>query len=94
MLEAWAHGVSWTRTLGGWRELHTCRLTPLWVLSNPGLRELPAELGQLSNLWQLDIEDLHISNVPADIRKEGRVPAAPCGWDRDSGPPAGFWGWE
>ena len=44
------------------------------VLSNPGLRELPAELGQLGNLWQLDIEDLNISNVPADIRKEGRVP--------------------
>ncbi|XP_004593208.2 leucine-rich repeat serine/threonine-protein kinase 1 [Ochotona princeps] len=46
-------------------------LSELYLGNNPGLRELPAELGQLSNLWQLDIEDLHISNVPADIRKEG-----------------------
>ncbi|KAK2107622.1 Leucine-rich repeat serine/threonine-protein kinase 1 [Saguinus oedipus] len=41
------------------------------VFSNPGLRELPPELGQLGNLWQLDTEDLTISNVPAEIRKEG-----------------------
>lgn len=41
--------------------------------SNPGLRELPPELGQLGNLWQLDIEDLNISNVPAEVRKEGRA---------------------
>lgn len=40
--------------------------------SNPGIRELPAELGRLSNLWQLDIEDLNITNVPQDVRKEGR----------------------
>lgn len=43
------------------------------ALSNPGLRELPSELGQLSNLWQLDIEDLNISNVPTEIKKEGRA---------------------
>lgn len=47
--------------------------------SNPGLRELPIELGQLSNLWQLDIEDLVVNNVPAEIRKEGRVPRVPTG---------------
>lgn len=41
--------------------------------SNLGIRELPAELGQLSNLWQLDIEDLNINNVPQDVRKEGTV---------------------
>lgn len=41
--------------------------------SNPGIRELPVELGQLSNLWQLDIEDLNITNVPEDVRKEGTV---------------------
>lgn len=41
------------------------------VNSNPAIRELPAELGQLSNLWQLDIEDLNITNVPQEIRKEG-----------------------
>lgn len=41
--------------------------------SNPGIRELPAELGQLSNLWQLDTEDLNITNVPQEIRKEGTV---------------------
>ncbi|XP_060898698.1 leucine-rich repeat serine/threonine-protein kinase 1 isoform X1 [Labrus mixtus] len=46
-------------------------LTELYLSNNPGIRELPAELGQLSNLWQLDIEDLNISNVPQDIRKEG-----------------------
>lgn len=44
--------------------------------SNPGLRELPPELGQLGNLWQLDIEDLNIGNVPAEIRKEGRASSA------------------
>ncbi|XP_029977672.1 leucine-rich repeat serine/threonine-protein kinase 1-like isoform X3 [Sphaeramia orbicularis] len=46
-------------------------LTELYLSSNPGIRELPAELGQLSNLWQLDIEDLNISNVPQEVRKEG-----------------------
>lgn len=39
--------------------------------SNSGIRELPAELAQLSNLWQLDIENLPVTNVPQDIRKEG-----------------------
>lgn len=39
--------------------------------SNAGIRELPPELGQLSNLWQLDIENLTITNVPPEIRKEG-----------------------
>uniref|UniRef100_UPI0037E88571 leucine-rich repeat serine/threonine-protein kinase 1 n=1 Tax=Semicossyphus pulcher TaxID=241346 RepID=UPI0037E88571 len=46
-------------------------LTELYLSNNPGIRELPAELGQLSNLWQLDIEDLNITNVPQDVRKEG-----------------------
>ncbi|XP_048225127.1 LOW QUALITY PROTEIN: leucine-rich repeat serine/threonine-protein kinase 1 [Perognathus longimembris pacificus] len=46
-------------------------LSELYLGNNPGLRELPPELGQLSNLWQLDMEDLHIGNVPADVRKEG-----------------------
>uniref|UniRef100_A0A674AEA6 non-specific serine/threonine protein kinase n=1 Tax=Salmo trutta TaxID=8032 RepID=A0A674AEA6_SALTR len=46
-------------------------LMELYLANNPGIRELPAELGQLSNLWQLDIEDLNITNVPQDIRKEG-----------------------
>lgn len=39
--------------------------------SNPGIQELPSELGQLSNLWQLDIEELNISNVPADVCRDG-----------------------
>uniref|UniRef100_A0A8D2L281 non-specific serine/threonine protein kinase n=1 Tax=Varanus komodoensis TaxID=61221 RepID=A0A8D2L281_VARKO len=39
--------------------------------SNSGIQELPPELGQLSNLWQLDIEELDIGNLPAEIRKEG-----------------------
>lgn len=39
--------------------------------SNAGIRELPPELGQLSNLWQLDIENLSITNVPQEIRQEG-----------------------
>ncbi|XP_053437826.1 leucine-rich repeat serine/threonine-protein kinase 1 isoform X2 [Nycticebus coucang] len=46
-------------------------LSELYLGNNPGLRELPPELGQLGNLWQLDIEDQTISNVPAEIRKEG-----------------------
>ncbi|XP_054999231.1 leucine-rich repeat serine/threonine-protein kinase 1 [Sorex araneus] len=46
-------------------------LSELYLGNNPGLRDLPFELGQLSNLWQLDIEELTISNVPADIQKEG-----------------------
>ncbi|XP_073657435.1 leucine-rich repeat serine/threonine-protein kinase 1 isoform X4 [Tursiops truncatus] len=46
-------------------------LSELYLGNNPGLRELPPELGQLGNLWQLDIEDLNVSNVPAEIRKEG-----------------------
>lgn len=39
--------------------------------SNSGIRELPAELAQLSSLWQLDIENLNVTNVPQDVRKEG-----------------------
>ncbi|XP_071765006.2 leucine-rich repeat serine/threonine-protein kinase 1 [Centroberyx gerrardi] len=46
-------------------------LTELYLSNNPTIRELPAELGQLSNLWQLDIEDLNITNVPQEVRKEG-----------------------
>ncbi|XP_040888792.1 leucine-rich repeat serine/threonine-protein kinase 1 isoform X2 [Toxotes jaculatrix] len=48
-------------------------LTELYLSNNPGIRELPAELGQLSNLWQLDTEDLNITNVPQEVRKEGPV---------------------
>uniref|UniRef100_A0A286XAK7 non-specific serine/threonine protein kinase n=1 Tax=Cavia porcellus TaxID=10141 RepID=A0A286XAK7_CAVPO len=46
-------------------------LSELYLGNNPGLRELPPELGQLGNLWQLDVEDLNITNVPVEIRKEG-----------------------
>ncbi|XP_037835926.1 leucine-rich repeat serine/threonine-protein kinase 1 [Kryptolebias marmoratus] len=46
-------------------------LTELYLSSNPGIRELPVELGQLPNLWQLDIEDLNITNVPPAVRNEG-----------------------
>ncbi|XP_028999543.1 leucine-rich repeat serine/threonine-protein kinase 1 isoform X2 [Betta splendens] len=46
-------------------------LTELYLSNNPGIRELPVELGRLSNLWQLDIEDLNITNVPEDVIKEG-----------------------
>ncbi|XP_039628634.1 leucine-rich repeat serine/threonine-protein kinase 1 [Polypterus senegalus] len=46
-------------------------LSELYLSNNPGIRELPCELGQLSNLWQLDIEDLNIGNVPAEVRKKG-----------------------
>ncbi|KAM4596959.1 leucine-rich repeat serine/threonine-protein kinase 1 [Fundulus diaphanus] len=46
-------------------------LTELYLSNNPGIRELPAELGQLSNLWQLDIENLNINNIPQAVRNEG-----------------------
>ncbi|XP_067827754.1 leucine-rich repeat serine/threonine-protein kinase 1 [Heptranchias perlo] len=46
-------------------------LSELYLSNNPGIRELPSELGQLANLWQLDIDQLNISNVPAEIRNEG-----------------------
>ncbi|KAM4592288.1 leucine-rich repeat serine/threonine-protein kinase 1 isoform 1-T1 [Odontesthes bonariensis] len=46
-------------------------LTELYLSSNPGIRELPAELGQLSNLWQLDMEELNITNIPPAVRQEG-----------------------
>ncbi|GCB63678.1 hypothetical protein scyTo_0014663, partial [Scyliorhinus torazame] len=46
-------------------------LSELYLSNNPGIRELPAELGQLANLWQLDIEQLNISNVPTEVRNEG-----------------------
>ncbi|EDM08429.1 rCG24571 [Rattus norvegicus] len=48
-------------------------LSELYLGNNPGLRELPPELGQLGNLWQLDIEDLNIGNVPAEVRKEATL---------------------
>ncbi|XP_068131196.1 leucine-rich repeat serine/threonine-protein kinase 1 isoform X2 [Hyperolius riggenbachi] len=48
-------------------------LTELYLGNNPGIKELPPELGQLSSLWQLDLEDLNITNLPAEIRKEGPV---------------------
>ncbi|XP_039215029.1 leucine-rich repeat serine/threonine-protein kinase 1 isoform X3 [Crotalus tigris] len=46
-------------------------LSELYLGNNPGIQELPTELGQLVNLWQLDIEDLNIGNIPTEIRKEG-----------------------
>ncbi|TRY84280.1 hypothetical protein DNTS_013412 [Danionella cerebrum] len=46
-------------------------LSELYLSHNPGIQELPIELGQLSNLWQLDIEGLNLSNIPSDVRKEG-----------------------
>ncbi|XP_060709344.1 leucine-rich repeat serine/threonine-protein kinase 1 isoform X1 [Hemiscyllium ocellatum] len=46
-------------------------LSELYLSNNPGIRELPAELGQLANLWQLDIDQLSVSNVPTEIRNEG-----------------------
>ena len=45
-------------------------------VSNLLIRELPVELGQLSNLWQLDVEDLNITNVPQEVRKEGTRPVS------------------
>ncbi|KAM4748202.1 leucine-rich repeat serine/threonine-protein kinase 1 [Rhinophrynus dorsalis] len=48
-------------------------LTELYLGSNMSIRELPPELGQLSALWQLDLEDLNITNLPVEIRKEGPV---------------------
>ncbi|XP_036399603.1 leucine-rich repeat serine/threonine-protein kinase 1 isoform X1 [Megalops cyprinoides] len=55
-------------------------LSELYLSNNPGIRELPSELGQLSNLWQLDIEDLNITNIPPEVKKEG--PAAVLGFLR------------
>ncbi|XP_062246581.1 leucine-rich repeat serine/threonine-protein kinase 1 isoform X1 [Platichthys flesus] len=46
-------------------------LSELYLSNNPGIRELPVELGRLSNLWQLDTEDLNITNVSQEVRKEG-----------------------
>ncbi|XP_060116064.1 leucine-rich repeat serine/threonine-protein kinase 1 [Heteronotia binoei] len=46
-------------------------LSELYLGNNRGIQELPPELGQLSNLWQLDIEELAIANLPAEVRKEG-----------------------
>ncbi|XP_054590342.2 leucine-rich repeat serine/threonine-protein kinase 1 isoform X2 [Nothobranchius furzeri] len=46
-------------------------LTELDLSNNPGIRELPAELGLLPNLWHLEIEELNITNVPQAIRNEG-----------------------
>ncbi|XP_072321953.1 leucine-rich repeat serine/threonine-protein kinase 1 [Eucyclogobius newberryi] len=48
-------------------------LTELYVSNNSGIRELPVELGQLSNLWQLDIENLNITNVPPNVQREGTM---------------------
>ncbi|XP_042331231.1 leucine-rich repeat serine/threonine-protein kinase 1 isoform X2 [Sceloporus undulatus] len=45
-------------------------LSELYLGNNAGIHELPPELGQLANLWQLDIEELNIGNLPAEIRKE------------------------
>ncbi|CAL9701299.1 unnamed protein product [Knipowitschia caucasica] len=46
-------------------------LSELYLYNNSAITELPVELGQLSNLWQLDIENLNITNVPQNIQKEG-----------------------
>ncbi|XP_033847563.1 leucine-rich repeat serine/threonine-protein kinase 1 isoform X2 [Periophthalmus magnuspinnatus] len=48
-------------------------LTELYLSNNPGIKELPVELGQLSNLWQLDLENLNITNVPLNILREGTL---------------------
>ncbi|KAK7930497.1 hypothetical protein WMY93_006892 [Mugilogobius chulae] len=48
-------------------------LTELYLSNNPGLKELPVELGQLSNLWQLDIENLNITSVPLNVLREGTL---------------------
>ncbi|KAL7980155.1 hypothetical protein Chor_001423 [Crotalus horridus] len=48
-------------------------LSELYLGNNSGIQELPTELGQLVNLWQLDIEDLNIGNLPTEIRKEGET---------------------
>nr|XP_060611914.1 leucine-rich repeat serine/threonine-protein kinase 1 [Anolis sagrei ordinatus] len=45
-------------------------LSELYLGNNAGIHELPPELGQLANLWQLDLEELSIGNLPAEIRKE------------------------
>ncbi|XP_078386621.1 leucine-rich repeat serine/threonine-protein kinase 1 [Cetorhinus maximus] len=59
-LDSVPQSVCWLRTL-----------SELYLSNNPGLRELPAELGQLANMWQLDIDQLSISNVPTEVRNEG-----------------------
>ncbi|XP_051920210.1 leucine-rich repeat serine/threonine-protein kinase 1 [Hippocampus zosterae] len=46
-------------------------LRELYLANNPGIRELPSELAGLSHLWRLDLENLHIANVPQEIRSEG-----------------------
>ncbi|XP_061669400.1 leucine-rich repeat serine/threonine-protein kinase 1 isoform X2 [Syngnathoides biaculeatus] len=46
-------------------------LSELYLGNNPGIQELPSELAGLSNLWQLDMENLNISNVPPEVRREG-----------------------
>uniref|UniRef100_A0A3Q3DTW4 Leucine rich repeat kinase 1 n=1 Tax=Hippocampus comes TaxID=109280 RepID=A0A3Q3DTW4_HIPCM len=46
-------------------------LRELYLANNPGIRELPSELAALSDLWQLDLENLDIGNVPQEIRREG-----------------------
>ncbi|XP_077420975.1 leucine-rich repeat serine/threonine-protein kinase 1 [Vanacampus margaritifer] len=46
-------------------------LSELYLANNPGIRELPAELSGLSNLWQLDLEKLDIGNVPQGVRRRG-----------------------
>ncbi|KAG8575091.1 hypothetical protein GDO81_009439 [Engystomops pustulosus] len=61
-LDAFPHSVCQLRSL-----------TELYLGNNPGIRELPPELGQLVSLWQLDLEDLNITNLPPEIRKEGPV---------------------
>lgn len=43
----------------------------VFLHSNAGIHELPAELGKLTNLWQLDLEELNINNLPVEIRNEG-----------------------
>ncbi|KAJ0056500.1 hypothetical protein NL108_008347, partial [Boleophthalmus pectinirostris] len=48
-------------------------LTELYLSNNPGIKELPVELGQLSNLWQLDLENLNITNVPLNVLREGTL---------------------
>uniref|UniRef100_S4RGU2 Leucine-rich repeat serine/threonine-protein kinase 1 n=1 Tax=Petromyzon marinus TaxID=7757 RepID=S4RGU2_PETMA len=42
-------------------------LQELYLSRQKGVRELPHALGSLSNLWLLEIDELEISNVPADL---------------------------
>ncbi|XP_077376573.1 leucine-rich repeat serine/threonine-protein kinase 1 [Festucalex cinctus] len=46
-------------------------LRELYLADNAGIRELPPEVSSLSNLWQLDVDNVDIGNVPQDVRSKG-----------------------